>query len=200
MRKVETTSTLLQGKDVYAIRVVTMERTYEYDENWQLTKCTEEEENKGTTTYRYKYDSAGNRTAYEKVSKGETVEKYSYKYNDSNQLISKTEKTDWRFWKHVTTDYEYDEDGNLISESSDENRLFTLDYVEDGNKSQKGQVLIPEGAKTEDGDSPAEQLASLVPKKNQQEYYSITQYVNDINRENTETLMELKAGGTANTA
>ena len=216
-----------------AIRVVTTERTYEYDENWQLTKCTEEEENKGTTTYSYKYDSAGNRTAYEKVSKGETVEKYSYKYNDSNQLISKTEKTDWRFWKHVTTDYEYDEDGNLISESSgkkdtttyeytvenhlkavttsnevlmaalydgDGNRLFTLDYVEDGNKSQKGQVLIPEGAKTEDGDSPAEQLASLVPKKNQEEYYSITQYVNDINRENTETLMELKTDGTANAA
>ena len=216
-----------------AIRVVTTERTYEYDENWQLTKCTEKEENKGTTTYSYKYDSAGNRTAYEKVSKGETVEKYSYKYNDSNQLISKTEKTDWRPWKHVKTTYEYDEDGNLISESSgkkdtktyeytvenhlkavttsnevlmaalydgDGNRLFTLDYVEDGKKSQKGQVLIPESAKTENGDSPAEQLADLVPKKNQEEYYSITQYVNDINRENTEVLMELKTDGTANAA
>ncbi|MGF7019155.1 hypothetical protein M2145_002941 [Lachnospiraceae bacterium PF1-21] len=29
-----------------------------------------------------------------KVSGGETKEKYSYKYNDSNQLISKTEKSD----------------------------------------------------------------------------------------------------------
>ena len=193
-----------------------------------MTKCTEKEENKGTTTYSYKYDSAGNRTAYEKVSKGETVEKYSYKYNDSNQLISKTEKTDWRPWKHVKTTYEYDEDGNLLSESSgkkdtktyeytvenhlkavttsnevlmaalydgDGNRLFTLDYVEDGKDSQKGQVLIPESAKTENGDSPAEQLADLVPKKNQEEYYSITQYVNDINRENTEVLMELKTDG-----
>ena len=198
-----------------------------------MTKCTEKEENKGTTTYSYKYDSAGNRTAYEKVSKGETVEKYSYKYNDSNQLISKTEKTDWRPWKHVKTTYEYDEDGNLISESSgkkdtktyeytvenhlkavttsnevlmaalydgDGNRLFTLDYVEDGKDSQKGQVLIPESAKTENGNSPAEQLADLVPKKNQEEYYSITQYVNDINRENTEALMELKTDGTANAA
>ncbi|WP_416389203.1 RHS repeat-associated core domain-containing protein [Mediterraneibacter glycyrrhizinilyticus] len=216
-----------------AIRVVTTERTYEYDENWQLTKCTEKEENKGTTTYSYEYDSAGNRTAYEKVSKGETAEKYSYKYNDSNQLISKTEKTDWRPWKHVKTTYEYDEDGNLISESSgkkdtktyeytvenhlkavttsnevlmaalydgDGNRLFTLDYVEDGKDSQKGQALIPESAKTEKGDSPAEQLADLVPKKNQEEYYSITQYVNDINRENTEVLMELKTDGTANAA
>ena len=168
-----------------------------------------------------------------KVSKGETVEKYSYKYNDSNQLVSKTEKTDWRPWKHVKTTYEYDEDGNLISESSgkkdtktyeytvenhlksvttsnevlmaalydgDGNRLFTLDYVEDGKDSQKGQVLIPESAKTESGDSPAEQLADLVPKKNQEEYYSITQYVNDINRENTEVLMELKTDGTANAA
>lgn len=216
-----------------AIRVVTTERTYEYDENWQLTKCTEKEENKGTTTYSYEYDSAGNRTAYEKVSKDETVEKYSYKYNDSNQLVSKTEKTDWRPWKHVKTTYEYDEDGNLISESSgkkdtktyeytvenhlksvttsnevlmaalydgDGNRLFTLDYVEDGKDSQKGQVLIPESAKTESGDSPAEQLADLVPKKNQEEYYSITQYVNDINRENTEVLMELKTDGSANAA
>ena len=216
-----------------AIRVVTTERTYEYDENWQLTKCTEKEENKGTTTYSYQYDSAGNRTAYEKISEGETVEKYTYKYNDSNQLISKKEKTDWRPWKHVKTTYEYDEDGNLISESFDKkdtktyeytvenhlkavttsnevlmaalydgdgNRLFTLDYVEDGKESQKGQVLIPESAKTENGDSPAEQLADLVPKKNQEEYYSITQYVNDINRENTEVLMELKTDGTANAA
>ena len=216
-----------------AIRVVTTERSYEYDENWQLTKCTEKEENKGTTTYSYQYDSAGNRTAYEKISEGETVEKYTYKYNDSNQLISKKEKTDWRPWKHVKTTYEYDEDGNLISESFDKkdtktyeytvenhlkavttsnevlmaalydgdgNRLFTLDYVEDGKESQKGQVLIPESAKTENGDSPAEQLADLVPKKNQEEYYSITQYVNDINRENTEVLMELKTDGTANAA
>ena len=82
----------------------------------------------------------------------------------------------------------------------DGNRLFTLDYVEDGKKSQKGQVLIPESAKTENGNSPAEQLADLVPKKNQEEYYSITQYVNDINRENTEILMELKTDGTANAA
>ncbi|MDM8126278.1 RHS repeat domain-containing protein [Mediterraneibacter glycyrrhizinilyticus] len=211
--------------------MVTTERSYEYDENWQLTKCTEKEENKGTTIYSYEYDSAGNRTAYEKVSKGETVEKYSYKYNDSNQLISKTEKTDWRPWKYVKTTYEYDEDGNLISESSgkkdtktyeytvenhlkavttsnevlmaalydgDGNRLFTLDYVEDGKDSQKGQALIPESAKTEKGDSPAEQLADLVPKKNQEEYYSITQYVNDINRQNAEVLMELKTDGTAN--
>ena len=99
--------------------------------------------------------------------------------------------------KAVTTSNEvlmaalYDGDGN---------RLFTLDYVEGGKESQKGQVLIPESAKTENGDSPAEQLADLVPKKNQEEYYSITQYVNDINRENTEVLMELKTDGTANAA
>ncbi|HJC75226.1 MAG TPA: hypothetical protein H9697_09840 [Candidatus Mediterraneibacter faecavium] len=72
-----------------------------------MTKCTEKEENKGTITYSYKYDSAGNRTAYEKVFKGETVEKYFYKYNDSNQLISKMEKADWRPWKHVKITYEY---------------------------------------------------------------------------------------------
>lgn len=140
-----------------------------------MTKCTEKEENKSTNIYSYKYNSAGNRTAYEKVSQSETVEKYTYKYNHSNQLISKKEKTDWRRWKHEKTTYEYDEDGNLISESSgkkdtktyeyivenhlkavttsnevlmaslydgDGNRLFTLDYVEDGKDSQKGSLLV----------------------------------------------------------
>lgn len=79
------------------------ERTYGYDENRQLTKCTKKEENKGTTTYSYKHDSTGNRTTYEKVFRGEAVEKDSYKYNDPNQFVFKTEKTDCRFWKHAKT-------------------------------------------------------------------------------------------------
>lgn len=54
-----------------AIRVVTTERFYEYDENWQLTKCTEKEENKGTNTYSYEYDSVAGVTvpvAWESVA------------------------------------------------------------------------------------------------------------------------------------
>ena len=128
-------------------------------------------------------------------------------------------------WKHVKTTYEYDEDGNLISESSgkkdtktyeytgenhlksvttsnevlmaalydgDGNRLFTLDYVEDGKDSQKGQVLIPESAKTESGDSPQNSSQIWSRRRIRKSINSITQYVNDINRENTEVLMELR--------
>ncbi|MDL2251215.1 Rhs family protein, partial [Lachnospiraceae bacterium OttesenSCG-928-J05] len=218
------------GED--AVRVVTSERSYEYDENWQLTKCTEEEEYKGTTVYTYKYDKAGNRTAYEKVSGGETKEKYSYKYNDSNQLISKTEKSDWRAWKHVKTTYEYDRDGNLISENGkdevltyeytaenrlrvvtgkkevlmaatydgDGNRIFQLDFVEDGNKTNKDNVLIPESAKTKDGDSALEELVDILPKNSKDSDYTITQYVNDINQEHAQAVLELKTDGRIQTA
>ena len=55
----------------------------------------------------------------------------------------------------------------------------TLDYVEDGKEAWMGLALI---------------------HKKEQESYNITQYVNDVNRRNTEVLMELKTDGTANAA
>ena len=84
-------------------------RTYEYDDNWELTRCTEKAEGGKKTVHNYTYDKIGNRTSYEKI---------------------------------------------------------------------------------EDGDSPKEQLASLVKGDSNAKGYTLTEYINDINRENTEVLAE----------
>ena len=55
------------------------------------------------------------------------------------------------------------------------------------------EVLIPENQRTEDGDSPKEQLASLVKGGSNAKGYTLTEYINDINRENTEVLAEYGA-------
>ena len=87
-------------------------RTYEYDDNWELTRCTEKAEGGKKTVHNYTYDKIGNRTSYEKI---------------------------------------------------------------------------------EDGDSPKEQLASLVKGGSNAKGYTLTEYINDINRENTEVLAEYGA-------
>ena len=55
------------------------------------------------------------------------------------------------------------------------------------------EVLIPENQRTEDGNSPKEQLASLVKGGSNAKGYTLTEYINDINRENTEVLAEYGA-------
>ena len=87
-------------------------RTYEYDDNWELTRCTEKAEGGKKTVHNYTYDKIGNRTSYEKI---------------------------------------------------------------------------------EDGDRPKEQLASLVKGGSNAKGYTLTEYINDINRENTEVLAEYGA-------
>ena len=128
-------------------------RTYEYDDNWELTRCTEKAEGGKKTVHNYTYDKIGNRTSYEKIEDGVSKAKYNYKYNDSNQLIKRTNAKIW------------------------------------GN-----EVLIPENLRTKDGDSPKEQLASLVKGGSNAKGYTLTEYINDINRENTEVLAEYGAG------
>ena len=127
-------------------------RTYEYDDNWELTRCTEKVEGGKKTVHNYTYDKIGNRTSYEKIEDGVSKAKYNYKYNDSNQLIKRTNAKIW------------------------------------GN-----EVLIPENQRTEDGDSPKEQLASMVKGGSNAKGYTLTEYINDINRENTEVLAEYGA-------
>ena len=70
-------------------------RTYEYDDNWELTRCTEKAEGGKKTVHNYTYDKIGNRTSYEKIEDGVSKAKYNYKYNDSNQLIKRTNAKIW---------------------------------------------------------------------------------------------------------
>ena len=200
-------------------------RTYEYDDNWELTRCTEKAEGGKKTVHNYMYDKIGNRTSYEKIEDGVSKAKYNYKYNDSNQLIKRTNA---KIWGDPGTTYSYDKDGNLIQEcdktnsadpvtyeytaenrlavvkqggtvlmaamyDGDNNRVFELDNTYKWEDCYGDEVLIPENQRTEDGDSPKEQLASLVKGGSNAKGYTLTEYINDINRENTEVLAEYGA-------
>ena len=197
-------------------------RTYEYDDNWELTRCTEKAEGGKKTVHNYTYDKIGNRTSYEKIEDGVSKAKYNYKYNDSNQLIKRTNA---KIWGDPGTTYSYDKDGNLIQEcdktnsadpvtyeytaenrlavvkqggtvlmaamyDGDNNRVFELDNTYKWEDCYGDEVLIPENQRTEDGNSPKEQLASLVKGGSNAKGYTLTEYINDINRENTEVLAE----------
>ena len=200
-------------------------RTYEYDDNWELTRCTEKAEGGKKTVHNYTYDKIGNRTSYEKIEDGVSKAKYNYKYNDSNQLIKRTNA---KIWGDPGTTYSYDKDGNLIQEcdktnsadpvtyeytaenrlavvkqggtvlmaamyDGDNNRVFELDNTYKWEDCYGDEVLIPENQRTEDGNSPKEQLASLVKGGSNAKGYTLTEYINDINRENTEVLAEYEA-------
>lgn len=200
-------------------------RIYEYDDNWELTRCTEKVEGGKKTVHNYSYDKIGNRTSYEKIEDGVSKAKYNYKYNDSNQLIKRTNA---KIWGDPGTTYSYDKDGNLIQEcdktnsadpvtyeytaenrlavvkqggtvlmaamyDGDNNRVFELDNTYKWEDCYGDEVLIPENQRTEDGDSPKEQLASLVKGGSNAKGYTLTEYINDINRENTEVLAEYGA-------
>ena len=72
----------------------------------------------------------------------------------------------------------------------DNNRVFELDNTYKWEDCYGDEVLIPENQRTKDGDSPKEQLASLVKGGSNAKGYTLTEYINDINRENTEVLAE----------
>ena len=200
-------------------------RTYEYDDNWELTRCTEKVEGGKKTVHNYTYDKIGNRTSYEKIEDGVSKANYNYKYNDSNQLIKRTNA---KIWGDPGTTYSYDKDGNLIQKcdktnsadpvtyeytaenrlavvkqggtvlmaamyDGDNNRVFELDNTYKWEDCYGDEVLIPENQRTEDGNSPKEQLASLVKGGSNAKGYTLTEYINDINRENTEVLAEYGA-------
>lgn len=77
----------------------------------------------------------------------------------------------------------------------DNNRVFELDHTESQKEDKNTSVLIPENQRTKDGSSPKEQLASLIKSGADAKDYTLTEYVNDINRENTEVLTEYGADG-----
>ena len=96
-----------------------------YDDNWELTRCTEKAEGGKKTVHNYTYDKIGNRTSYEKIEDGVSKAKYNYKYNDSNQLIKRTNA---KIWNDPGTTYSYDEDGNLIQECDKTNSADSVTY------------------------------------------------------------------------
>lgn len=202
-------------------------RKYEYDENWQLTRCTEKTVGGKTVVYNYTYDKVGNRTVYERIENGVSKEKYRYEYNEANQLVK---RKNTKIWGDKGTTYTYDGDGNLIREKGNEyessvlyeytaenrlavvkqgdavlmaalydgdnNRVFQIDNTYKWEDCYGEEVLIPESQRTEDGNSPQEQLAELFPKGADSKGYTLTEYINDINQENTEVLAEYTAGDT----
>ena len=204
---------------------------YRYDENWQLTKCTEKLQNGITTEYDYQYDKDGNRSKYVKTVNGEWTECYTYEYNAANQLVKRTNE---RLWTENVTHYTYDANGNLISEQTglfektyeytaenrlavvkaqgtvlmaalydgDGNRLFTMDYT--GENNDRWDIWIPEcGGNADKVDDSAKdamkELAGLVSWRDRRDY-TITEYVNDVTRENEEVLAELNHRGKVTTA
>ncbi|MEY8410480.1 RHS repeat-associated core domain-containing protein [Lachnospiraceae bacterium 62-26] len=205
-------------------KTVRTSRTYEYDGNWELVRCTEKVEGGTQTVHNYTYDKAGNRTVYERVEDGVQTVKYKYTYNDSNQLVK---KINCRIWGDKGACYKYDADGNLITAQEntyedpvkyeytaenrmnavrqggmvlmaamydgDNNRVFQIDNTYKWEDCYGKEVLIPQSQRTEDGDSPKEQLASVVKGGANAKGYTLTEYVNDINRENAEALMEYGA-------
>ena len=74
--------------------------------NWGDTqKETDKAEGGKKTVHNYTYDKIGNRTSYEKIEDGVSKAKYNYKYNDSNQLIKRTNA---KIWGDPGTTYSYD--------------------------------------------------------------------------------------------
>ena len=208
-------------------KTVITKRTYKYDDNWELTRCTEKVEGGRKTVHNYTCDAVGNRTLYEKIEDGFTKEKYKYEYSDSNQM---TRRINCMIWGDRGVRYQYDGDGNLIktTENSydtptqyeytaenrlavvrqgenvlmaalcdgDGNRVFQIDNTYKWEDCYGDEVLIPESQRTEKGDSPKEQLAGLIPNGVNAKGYTLTEYINDINQENTQVLAEYKADDT----
>ncbi len=185
-------------------------REYTYDAQGRLTGCTEsagDVEN----TYAYTYDAAGNRQSYKETSGGKVVSEKTYTYNAANQLTACTESAGK---KKTTTTYTYDAAGNCIGEDEgkttttyeytvenrlkavtqgktllmavaydgDGNRIFQVDYDKDNGKSIRS-VKLPENT----GSTAKElyEMAYAYPGNK----FTLTEYINDVNRDHTETLM-----------
>ncbi len=78
----------------------------------------------------------------------------------------------------------------------DNNRVFQIDNTYKWEDCYSDDVLIPKSERTENGNSLQEELALLVKGGANAKGYTLTEYVNDVNRENTEVLAEYKADGT----
>lgn len=99
---------------LYNYQIVETNRTFTYDEDGKLTGAVEDEERAGKTEYTFRYDDMGNRTYYERKVNGKVAESTEISYNEANQM---TEAREYDGKHYRTVVYEYDDDGNLITES-----------------------------------------------------------------------------------
>ena len=125
----------------------------------------------------------------------------TYSYDKDGNLIQECDKTN----SADPVTYEYTAENRLAvvkqggtvlmaaMYDGDNNRVFELDNTYKWEDCYGDEVLIPENQRTEDGNSPKEQLASLVKGGSNAKGYTLTEYINDINRENTEVLAEYGA-------
>ena len=155
--------------------------TYEYNAANQLVSRTNERLWTDNVTY-YSYDGNGNR-----ISEQTGLFEKTYEYTAENRLaVVKAQGT-------VLMAALYDGDGN---------RLFTMDYT--GENNERWDIWIPEiGGNADKVDDSAKdamkELAGLVSVRDRRDY-TITEYVNDITRENEEVLAELNPRGKVTTA
>ena len=125
----------------------------------------------------------------------------TYSYDKDGNLIQECDKTN----SADPVTYEYTAENRLAvvkqggtvlmaaMYDGDNNRVFELDNTYKWEDCYGDEVLIPENQRTKDGDSPKEQLASLVKGGSNAKGYTLTEYINDINRENTEVLAEYRS-------
>jgi RHS repeat-associated protein len=173
------------------------------------------------STYRYTYDSAGNRTLYEKREGGQVTESLKEEYNALNQVVTakKLDSTGW-----TTLSYQYDANGNLIEEDDKEHskvKSYTytkeneLKSVREGDKLVAGYLYDGEGnrvasldrdldlnqnlSSTEKLSSGESDLLNLISESDKG-LYELTEYVNDINTKNAQVLMQRDGAGNLSTA
>ena len=131
----------------------------------QLVSVTENAGKKKTTTT-YTYDAAGNCT---EEADGKTTT--AYDYTVENRLKAVTQG------KTLLMAVAYDGDGN---------RIFQVDYDKDNGKSIRSVKFPESGAKT------AKELYEMAYDYPGNKF-TLTEYINDVNREHTEVLMEYNA-------
>lgn len=171
------------------------------------------------TEYVYGYDEAGNRIREEVRENGELKEKRETEYNELNQPIRTEEYTKEGGNRNCT--YSYDADGNLTEERETngtetgrvtcsyeaEDRLKAVydregliaAYVYDGDGNRVGKIEhdpVLYGNLTEESElNRTERRLRDYITDEEESLYELTGYVNDINREYTEVLMERRTAG-----
>ena len=196
----------------------TVKRSYAYDENYQLLRVEETGSHGLDRVTTYTYDAAGNRTG-EKVVDGRcTTADILYVYNDSNQLVRSIRREGWhRECTSYTYDangnltlksqgkcrevsYSYDMEDRLrtiyegkrllmaATYNGDGQKVFTLDLSPDTGTGAARSLFLPE-----DATEAEEELYSLVSYGCSQRLssdYLLTEYINDVTKENEEVLMK----------